>query len=207
MARHVCIRSLTARTLALAACLTLGAAAAAEAPLAVESGKVTIAGTSNVHAYTAATTNVRVTKATLGALPGGPDFWEGAVQPGALQEFEIAVAAGSLKSDKEGLDKNMYKALNVQQHPDITFRLVRFEPPAAPGVARAVGVMRIAGVEREVVLDLETARKGALFSVKGATELLMTDYGIKPPKAMLGMLKTDPKVTVTFEAVFAVSQT
>ena len=27
----------------------------------------------------------------------------------------------------------------------------------------------------------------------------MTDFGITPPKAMLGMLKTDPKVTVTFE--------
>ena len=29
----------------------------------------------------------------------------------------------------------------------------------------------------------------------------MTDFGITPPKAMLGMLKTDPKVTVTFETV------
>ena len=32
----------------------------------------------------------------------------------------------------------------------------------------------------------------------------MTDYGITPPKAMLGMLKTDPKVTVTFETVLSV---
>ena len=31
--------------------------------------------------------------------------------------------------------------------------------------------------------------------------MLMTDFGIEPPKAMLGMLKTDPKVTVTFETV------
>ena len=31
--------------------------------------------------------------------------------------------------------------------------------------------------------------------------LLMTDFAIEPPKAMLGMLKTDPKVTVTFEIV------
>jgi hypothetical protein len=34
--------------------------------------------------------------------------------------------------------------------------------------------------------------------------LLMTDFGITPPKAMLGMLKTDPKVTVTFEASFTI---
>jgi hypothetical protein len=31
----------------------------------------------------------------------------------------------------------------------------------------------------------------------------MTDYGIAPPKAMLGMLKTDPKVTVSFVATLS----
>ena len=35
----------------------------------------------------------------------------------------------------------------------------------------------------------------------------MTDFGITPPKAMLGMLKTDPKVTVTFETVLAIAAT
>ena len=35
----------------------------------------------------------------------------------------------------------------------------------------------------------------------------MTDYGIAPPKAMLGMLKTDPKVTITFETVLAIPLT
>jgi hypothetical protein len=37
--------------------------------------------------------------------------------------------------------------------------------------------------------------------------MLMTDYGITPPKAMLGMLKTDPKITVTFEVVLAAPAT
>jgi hypothetical protein len=35
----------------------------------------------------------------------------------------------------------------------------------------------------------------------------MTDYGIKPPTAMLGMLKTDPKVTVSFETMLVVPLT
>ena len=38
-------------------------------------------------------------------------------------------------------------------------------------------------------------------------DLLMTDYGVTPPKAMLGLLKTDPKVTVTFETVVAIPTT
>ena len=50
-------------------------------------------------------------------------------------------------------------------------------------------------------------RKGAAMSVQGQTQLLMTDFGIKPPTAMLGMLTTDPKVTVSFETVLAVPLT
>jgi hypothetical protein len=39
--------------------------------------------------------------------------------------------------------------------------------------------------------------------VNGSVDLNMTDFGITPPKAMLGMLKTDPKVTVQLEAVLS----
>jgi hypothetical protein len=64
--------------------------------------------------------------------------------------------------------------------------------------------LKIAGVEREVAFDLKTQRKEGSLVVRGEVPLLMTDYGITPPKAMLGMLKTDPKVTVTFETVLTV---
>ena len=87
------------------------------------------------------------------------------------------------------------------QHQDITFRLRRLEPRAgSPGALRGIGVLQIAGVEREVALDLTTAAQGRRrLTVHGELQLLMTDFGITPPKAMLGMLKTDPKVTITFD--------
>jgi polyisoprenoid-binding protein YceI len=66
---------------------------------------------------------------------------------------------------------------------------------------RAVGVLKVAGVEREGALDITIERKGSAMSVQGQTQFLMTDFGIKPPTAMLGMLKTDPKVSVAFEVV------
>ena len=69
-------------------------------------------------------------------------------------------------------------------------------------------MLRIAGVEREVALDLKTDAQGRdARPSPGEVTLLMTDYGITPPKAMLGMLKTDPKVTVTFETVLAIPLT
>ena len=182
-----------------------GAEPDSRALLALDQARVSIDGTSNIHAYTASTTTVRVTRARLAGWVVGPDFWQEILKPGALEVFEIAVPAATLTSPKEGLDKNMHKALKVTEHPDITFRLVRTEPTAA-GV-KATGVLQIAGVEREVVLDLTTTRADSALAVKGSLRLLMTDYGITPPKAMLGMLKTDPKVTVTFETVLTVPLT
>ena len=65
----------------------------------------------------------------------------------------------------------------------------------------------IAGVEKEVTIDLQVERTGTRLAVTGATDLLMTDFGVTPPKAMLGMLKTDPKVRIHLDLVIASSLT
>ena len=192
---------------ALAAALAMTAAPVAQSrALGVDTAKVTIDGTSNVHAYSASTPTVRVTRVQLADGVAGPAFWDAVVKPGGLAAFEIAIPAATLKSGKDDLDKNMYKALNTKQHADITFRLVRVEPKG-PSALRAIGMLKIAGVEKEVALDITITRRETSLAVKGVVELLMTDFGITPPKAMLGMLRTDPKVKVTFETVLAVPLT
>ena len=122
--------------------------------------------------------------------------------------FEVTIPAATLTSPREGLDANMHKALLVTEHPDIVFRLLRLEPrPGAAGGLRGIGVLQIAGVDREVALDITTERKDSTLNVQGRVQFLMTDFGVKPPTAMLGMLKTDPKVTVTFETALSVPRT
>jgi polyisoprenoid-binding protein YceI len=186
----------------------LGVAARAQAPLVIDSARITVSGTSNIHAYTASTATVRVTRSQVASALAGPDFWTELVKPGAIEAFEVVIPAATLTSPKEGLDKNMHKALKVQEYADITFRLRRFETANKPdGCARAIGMLRIAGVEKEIAIDVTTKRQGSTLSVQGSIDMLMTDYGIKPPTAMLGMLKTDPKVTVTFDTVLAIPQT
>jgi polyisoprenoid-binding protein YceI len=208
MERRFTLAWSVAAVFAIGSCLVALPSAVGDIPLGIDSARVTIAGTSNIHEYTAATTKVRVTRGQVGAEAAGAEFWDNAVKPGAVQAFEIAIAAGTLTSPKEGLDKNMYKALKVQQHPDITFKLLRFDLTGKPaGTAKAIGVLNIAGVDREVAMDITTKRVGSTLTVQGRVDLLMTDYGIKPPTAMMGMLKTDPKVTVTFETVLSIPLT
>ena len=184
---------------------TTATAARETTALTLASGRVSISGTSNIHPYTASTTNVRMVRAQLanGVAAGG---WSDVLKPGALEAFEIAIPAATLSSPKDGIDKTMHKALKAEGHPDITFRLARLEAGAAPGALRGVGTLEIAGVAREVALELKTQESGSTLAVKGELQLLMTDYGITPPKAMLGMLKTDPRVTITFETVLALPQ-
>ena len=196
---------------ALAAILLCAAlpSAAPDTPLTIGTGRLTIAGTSNIHDYTASTTAIRVTGVQLGsALPAGGDLLEHAFNPGAIAAFEVTIPAKSLASAKDGLDKNMHAALKATEHPDITFKLLRFENRPAPATGlRAIGVLRVAGVDRQVAIDITQERTDATLLIKGTLALLMTDFGIAPPKAMMGMLKTDPKVTITFEVAVAANLT
>lgn len=171
------------------------------APLGVASSTVTVTGTTNVHGYTASTTAVRVTSARTGAFDG--DLWALVEKPALVEAFEITIPAASLHSTKDGIDKNMHKALNVTAHKDITFRVKSLEPRGAAGALRALGSLTIAGVTKDIALDLTAKRAGANLSVAGELPLLMTDYGIKPPKAMMGMMRTDPKIVIRVELVLA----
>ena len=177
----------------------------AAGPLALAKTRVSIAGSSNVHEYTASTTTARLVRVQL--APGVAPTLQALVAPGAIEAFEIAIPAATLSSEKDGLHKNMHKALKVTEHKDITFRLGRLEAAAAAGGYRATGVLRVAGVERTTTFDVTVEQTGGTLVVRGKVPLLMTDFGIAPPKAMLGMLKTDPKVTVTFETVVSVPLT
>jgi hypothetical protein len=207
MKRHISVRALLGSAMALTIWAG-GGVSAGPAPLAIGSARVTVSGTSNIHAYTASTTSVRVTRAQVAAAPEGTDFWGNLLKPGGIDAFEVTIPAATLTSPKDGLDKNMHEALAVKGHPDIVFRLLRLEPRAGTaGALRAIGVLQIAGVDREVAVDITIARIDSSLSVQGRVQFLMTDFGIKPPTAMLGMLKTDPKVTVTFETVLTVPLT
>ena len=203
MTNHFIARTSVGSTFALA--LIFGATTLAQAPLSLNTARITIAGTSNIHDYTATTSKATITNVKLGQAVAGPAFWDEVQKPGGLQAFDISIPAESLKSNKDGLDKNMYKALNTKEHKEITFSLKSIA--GTPGALTATGMLTVAGVAREVTLPLKTVKSGDDLAVSGTVDVMMTDHGIKPPKAMLGMVKADPKITVTFEVLLGLVTT
>src|SRR5918996_45964 len=93
-------------------------ACALVAGFVITAARVSIAGTSNIHEFTASTTDVKLARLVLADNLGGATL-NAIVNPGSLQALDIVVKAGTLTSPKEGLDKNMWKALKTDKHPDI----------------------------------------------------------------------------------------
>ncbi len=176
-------------------------AGGAHMPLTMMSARVSLDGTSNIRSFTASTPTVHLVVIEAGPVAG--DVLDSVLQPGGLTALEVAIPAKGLTSPKEGVDKNMHKALRVEEFPNIRFRLRTMEP--ASGGYRAMGSLTIAGVERDVTLNLQAQRSGSALVVTATTDLLMTDYGIAPPTALMGMLKTDPKVEIRIELVLEAS--
>lgn len=176
--------------------------ASAQTPLTLSSATVSFDGTSNVHDFTASTKNVRL---TMLAIARGGSAASLIANPTTVEAFEIAIKVASLASNKDGLDKNMHKALKATEFADITFRLNRLEGSGA--VLKAFGALKIAGVEKDIVMDVKVTTTADTLTVSGQVPLLMTDYGIAPPKMMLGALRTNPKVTVKFETVLTAPAT
>ena len=171
--------------------------------ITVGAATLSISGTSTMHPYTVTTKSI---KGAAGIAPAAD--LKALLQPGALlQDFELQIPLSAFTSDKEGLTKQMFKAMKADKHPVITFKLNSYTvEPAAGGITiKPTGTLTVAGVERPIDLVLDVKPQGDSLHVRGNRDLLMTDFGIKPPTMFMGMLKTHDKVTISFELQLALA--
>lgn len=195
-------------TLALATCLVGARATAQNSTSAVklavrEDSKLWIEGSSNLHGWSCKAT-------TLDAAINVDPAWEATPAnepldvPRLLKRVEVKVPVQGMKCGNGKMERIMYEALRSGEAPTISYILGSFD--AVPGEAKdsfvvhTVGTLTIAGKENTVRMDVRAERlpDGAVRAVS-EVPVLMTDYGVKPPTALLGTLRTGNKVTVKFE--------
>lgn len=106
----------------------------------------------------------------------------------------------SLKSGTSSMDDNTYKALKSKDHPKITFRSTGITE--TDGKLTIKGNITIAGATRPVTLS-GTLEKWAerSMTVKGSYTFKMSEFGIDPPRAMLGTIRTGDEITIAFKLV------
>lgn len=192
----------------LVVALTLCAIVEAKSVVAQETARVTVTsdskltidGTSNLHSWSCKAERldaaIDVDRAAVA------DFAEAA--PKSLKRVEVKVPVKSIKCGHGGMDDNLYKALKADDSPDVSYILASFD--AVPGDAKdtftlkTIGTLTIAGKEKSVAMDIEATRlPDGTIKATGLVPLKMTDYGITPPTAIFGRLKTGDDVKVSFE--------
>ena len=187
------------RTIAL---LSLASAAV----LGAQGTPVTLAPTSAV--WVEGTSNVHDWKATTSTLNAKIEIATPVSAGATVEAVTLSIPVTTLKSGKGGLDKNMYKAMKAEQHPDILYRLTAFRSAPENGAYAAVvtGMLTINGVEKEVVMNATMSGEATALQAVGSVKLRMTDFGIKPVTALLGTIRTADEVTVKFELVGSVAK-
>jgi polyisoprenoid-binding protein YceI len=100
------------------------------------------------------------------------------------------------------MNNHMRKAIAAEKFGEISFALKSYEAVAEAGAATKGtlrGDLTIKGVAKEVVLPVEFVAAGDGLRVKGTYALKMTDWGVEPPKLMMGTMKVREMVTVSFD--------
>lgn len=118
-----------------------------------------------------------------------------------INSLTVEMPAESIKSGKNGMDKNAYKALKTAQ-----FKTVKFDLKSASkntdGSWNFTGTFSIAGVNKSVTLKIKETTLGGQTIFDGTYAFKLTDYKISPPTALMGTIKTGDDVKISFTLRF-----
>ena len=119
--------------------------------------------------------------------------------------FILDIPVESLKNSAEGssFDHNLWNDLKYKQNPDIVFSLASATATPDPSVAgryniSGQGSLTVAGKENPESFSAIFDINENTLRITGTADLLMTDFGIKPP-VFLFVIKTDNKLTVRWD--------
>ena len=158
------------------------------------SSKIWVEGTSSVHDWQC---NVAQFAGTVAAEPADAGL-------ASLSGTSLTVPVQGIDCDNGTMNGKVRDALGSSP---VRYAL-KSATPGAPGAdgwfeIRTTGDLTINGTTRTVQMNVRGKATEGGFRFTGQHALQMTDYGISPPTAMFGALKTGDQVTVHFDATVA----
>ena len=159
-------------------------------------------GTSNVHDWECKVTEIKGQGAFLQSLFNGNEIPETPVK-----NVQVTIPVKSIKSGKGGMDKVMYDALKIEEHPEIKYELISSEviqKTENEFTLQTQGYLTVAGVTKEIGLQVNGKKMDDnSIEFTGSQNLKMTEFNVDPPKALFGAIKSGNGVDVQFKAVFS----
>lgn len=123
-----------------------------------------------------------------------------------IKKLTFFVPVAGLKGSKKGMNKKVQNTLHVKKYDTIDYQLKNLI--SATLVAKHTynvkisGILTINGVSKltDLLFTLDILNKG--ISITGTKNINMTDYNIKPPRALMGILRTGDAVKVSFNVLY-----
>ncbi len=131
----------------------------------------------------------------------------GGAMHGQVESASLVVPMRMIKSKKSSLmDRTMYKAMMATQHPEVTYELTDVETMDVTSDTTAIlvvgGNLTLGPETNDVQVSvIATMREDGTVAFTGSHPLLISDYGLTPPTAMFGSLRTGDEVRVRFEVL------
>lgn len=127
------------------------------------------------------------------------------VQGSGGVKLTVSIPVKTLECGKKKMNRDMYEALKADRFPDITYQLLNADlvetiDDSNKMQIKTEGLLTIAGVSdtTEVVVTGQIIGEEQ-FRVTGSKRLNMHTFDIKPPTALLGLIKADETLTVHFD--------
>lgn len=125
----------------------------------------------------------------------------GNIQGESLTDLNVVVKSKSIKSGKSIMDDKTYDALKAEKFPEIIFRAESLSINETGIVG--LGTLEIVGVSKEKTIEAIIINQTATeLKVKGTVKIRMSEFGIEPPTAMFGSIKTGDEIFITYELMF-----
>jgi hypothetical protein len=122
-----------------------------------------------------------------------------------ITSMQFTVSSKALKSGKDGMDKNAYKALKADKAPNITANLQNATITTKDNKTyqiKSTIKLTIAGKTMDTELIAVAKRiNDNSYAITGTKNISMKEYGMEPPSFMLGAVKTGNDVVLNFDVV------
>ena len=183
----------------------MGSAQSAEYTLKKNSTMV-ITGTSTIHDWEADVEEMDLSVSLDPALldqknPEAP-----------ITSLSLNIPVKSIESGKGGMNKKIYGALKEKDHPQIMFNLTSSEladtvQSAESFTLKVKGNLNVAGTVNEVSFPVKGTKVGEdNYRFEGTYGINMKDYGVDPPSAVFGTIKSGEEVTIKFNILLTANR-
>ncbi len=124
-----------------------------------------------------------------------------------IEQLGFSMKVEDLKSEHSSMDDNTYEALKSDKFPNIKYEMLKTLSTKKEGANYTIqtsGKLTIAGTTKDVNITVKAIKTGTAVQFSGQYTLNMTDYGVDPPTAVWGTIKTGNEIIVKFNVEYKI---